>query len=87
MIEVNVGDQLWVVIKEGEEGFGALDQGGVLENAEPAVSVVVVPATVLEGGTTAELANGTTFDLLPGRTFRTIEEAEEAAEELAKEAS
>ena len=87
MIEVDVGDQLWVVVKEGEEGYDALDQKGVLENAEPAVSVVVVPATVLEGGKTAELANGTKFDLLPGRTFRTIVEAEEAAQELAKEVS
>lgn len=87
MVEVDVGDQVWVIIKESEEGYSALDQKGVLENAETTVSVVVVPATVLEGGRTAELANGATFDLLPGRTFRTIEDAEEAAEELAKETS
>jgi len=85
MVEVDVGEQIWVVIKEGEVGFGALDQKGLLERAEPAVSVVVAPATVLEGGAKAELANGATFDLLPGRMFRTIEDAEEAAEELSRQ--
>ncbi len=86
MVEVDVGEQVWVIVRENEEGYDALDQEGVLENAETTVSVVVVPATVLEGGRTAELANGAKFDLLPGRTFRTIGDAEEAAEELAKEA-
>ena len=84
MVEVNAGDQLWVIVKEGEEGLRALDKEGVLEDTGAAVSVVVVPATVLEGGKTAQLANGETFDLLPDRTYDTIEEAEEAAENLAK---
>lgn len=85
MVEVNVGEQVWVIVKENEEGYDALDQKGVLEDAATTVSVVVVPATVLEGGRTAELTNGATFELLPGRTFRTIGEAEEAAEDLARE--
>ena len=78
------GEQVWVVLVEGEEGFNDLDSNGVLEASEPATSVVVAPVTVLEGGNTGELVSGTTFELLPGRTFRTVEEAERAAEELAE---
>lgn len=81
------GEQVWVVLVEGEEGFNALDRNGVLEASEPTTSVVVAPVTVLEGGEMGELVSGTTFALLPGRTFRTVEEAEGAAEELAGEAT
>ncbi len=78
------GEQVWVVLTEGEEGFNDLDSNGVLEASEPATSVVVAPVTVLEGGNTGELVSGTIFELLSGRTFRTVEEAERAAEELAE---
>ena len=82
MENLKVGQRVWVVIDE--EGVSAFDRDGVLEAAEPAVSVLVAPATVLEGGETAELTTGTRVDLLPDRTFHTIEEAELAAERLAK---
>jgi len=85
MKEFKAGEQVWVVLIEGEEGFSTLDQNGVLETAEPATSAVVAPVTVLEDGETGELVSGTRFDLLPGKTFRTVEEAERAAEKLARE--
>lgn len=78
------GEQVWVVLVEGEEGFNDLDRNGVLGTSEPATSVVVAPVTVLEGGIRGELVSGTTFELLPGKTFRTVEEAERAAEALAE---
>lgn len=87
MEEFKAGEQVWVVLVEGEENFEALDENETLENAEPATSIVVAPVTVLEGGKTAQLVSGTTFDLLPDRTFRGFEEAEQAATELARQNS
>ena len=87
MEEFKVGEKVWVVIVEDEQNFEALDKNGVLERAQSATSVVVAPVTVLEGGKRAQLVNGTTFDLLPHRTFRSVEEADEAATELAKQVS
>ena len=78
MSSFRAGERVWVLIEEDDDSLAA-DPGGALEAAPP-VTVIIAPATVLEGGAAAQLTDGSEIKLLPDRTFRTIEEAERAAE-------
>jgi hypothetical protein len=84
MEEFKAGEQVWVIVDEDENTVRDVEPAVVNDTTEPPVAVMVAPATVLEGGTTAQLTDGTEVELLPERTFHTIEEAETAAEQLAK---
>lgn len=84
MEEFKAGEQVWLVITEYEEGFSSLVQGGTIEaQASEATSVAVAQATVLEGEEMAALEDGRRFDLLLVRVFRSAEEAQRKAKELA----
>jgi len=82
--EFKAGEQVWVIVDEYENSVGEVDPIVVNETTEPPVAVMVAPVTVLEGGKRAQLTDGTEIELLPDRTFRTIEDAEQVAEKLAK---
>jgi len=78
MSSFRAGEQVWVLIEE-DDSLAAVDPAGVLETVPP-MTVIIAPATVLEGSAAAQLTDGRKIKLLPSRTFRTVEEAEKAAE-------
>lgn len=77
MDDFQSGELVWLVLME--------DEDGTMQVSGPATNVMVAPATVLEGGLTAEVTTGAVFDLRSARAYRDSDVAEQEAEKLARE--
>ena len=84
MESFNAGEQVWLILIHYRHGFGVLNNGGLHATNEPATSVTVVRAIVLEAEDKVELADGTRFDLPSIKAFHSQKAGEETAEQVRK---